>query len=124
MSDGTTIPKGNALSSMLDKAFLKFDKNGDGKLDQSEFAGFNEILKPGNALDDNGKPKTDYSKLMDKNGDGSITQDEMDHTGVLMPASLTSDNFANMVSYLKAEGTTASLDAAALLFDDNSDAGK
>lgn len=116
--DGTTSQT-NPLAAMLGKAFDKFDQNKDGKLDTAEFASFDEILKPGNAMGSDGKPRTDFSKKMDRNSDGSITKQEMDDTTVLMPASLTGDTFGSLVSYLNLQGTTQSLDAAALLGDES-----
>jgi Ca2+-binding EF-hand superfamily protein len=109
----------DALGQMLDKAFKKFDQNDDGKLDPSEFKKFNEILKPGIGVDENGKPSVDYSKTMDINSDGYITEDEMNSTTVVMPASLTSNSFGSLISYLKAEATPDSIDAASILSSDD-----
>jgi Ca2+-binding EF-hand superfamily protein len=120
MSIEATGTKNNPLGAMLDKAFNKFDQDGDGKLDKSEFASFNEILKPGIAVDADGKPTTDYSETMDENSDGSITKDEMENTPVL-PAALTSDNFGSMISYLKLQDTPEALEAASILGDRTTD---
>lgn len=71
---------------MLNNAFGKFDKDGDGKLNSDEFKTLNEILKPGIATDEQGKPTVDYSERMDHDGDGLVSQDEMNTKGVLMLA--------------------------------------
>lgn len=91
----------NPLASMLNSAFDKFDRNGDGKLNRAEFESFNEILKPGTATDDLGRPLVNYEENMDQNGDDSVTKDEMNSTTVLMPASLTDSSFSQMISTLK-----------------------
>ena len=39
----TTINNASPLSQMLNNAFGKFDKDGDGKLNSDEFKTFNEI---------------------------------------------------------------------------------
>ncbi|MCW0001006.1 hypothetical protein OE766_22490 [Pararhizobium sp. YC-54] len=70
----TSINNANPLSQMLNNAFAKFDKDGDGK--------------PGIANDEQGKPTVDYSERMDPDGDGLVSQDEMNTTGLLKPAAL------------------------------------
>ena len=84
----TTINNASPLSQMLNNAFEKFDKDRDGKLNSDEFKTFNEILKPGIATDEKGKPTVDYSERMDHDSDGLVSQDEMNSTGLLMPADL------------------------------------
>ncbi len=80
----TSINNTNPLSQMLNNAFAKLDRNGDGKLNSDEFKTFNEILKPGVATDEQGKPTIDYSERMDHDGDGMVSQNEMNTTGLLM----------------------------------------
>jgi hypothetical protein len=100
---------------MLNNAFSKFDRNGDGKLNAEEFRSFNEILKPGIAVDDDGRPTIDYGRAMDRNADKLITRDEMNATGVLMPAKLTDISLEAMFSYLLSKGDPTALAAAAIL---------
>jgi Ca2+-binding EF-hand superfamily protein len=107
----------NTLTNMLDRAFIKFDQNSDGKLNSEEFASFNEILKPGTATDANGKPLVDYHQRIDTDNDGDISQGEMHNAGVLMPADLTSDSFSSMIKYLTLKGDPEALAAAAILED-------
>lgn len=112
-----TIENLNPLARMLDKAFLKFDQNNDGKLDTEEFKSFNQILLPGTALDANGKPLVDNQARIDADGDGSISREEMDKAPVLMPADLTSDSFSSMIKYLTLKGDPDALAAAEILKD-------
>jgi hypothetical protein len=114
----TSIDNSNPLGKMLNNAFAKFDKDGDGKLNADEFKKFNEILKPSIAVDDTGQPTVDYIERMDHDGDGQVSQDEMNTTGVLMPAGLTDPNFRSMLDYLHLKGDPLALEAAALLEDD------
>jgi Ca2+-binding EF-hand superfamily protein len=100
---------------MLNNAFSKFDRNGDGKLNAEEFRNFNEILKPGVALDKDGRPTVDYSTVMDRDADTTITRDEMNATGVLMPAKLTDDSLEAMFNYLLAKADSSALATAAAL---------
>lgn len=107
----------NTLSTMLDKAFLKFDRNSDGNLDDKEYASFNEILKPGTAMDANGKPLVDYHSRIDVNSDCKISRDEVDNAPVLMPADLTSESLSSMISYLTLKGDPDAMAAAEILKD-------
>jgi Ca2+-binding EF-hand superfamily protein len=111
----TTIGNSNPLSGMLNNAFAKFDKDGDGKLNGEEFKKFNEILKPGIAVDETGAPTVDYSERMDHNSDGAISQEEMSTTGVLMPATLTDPSLKSMLNYLSQQTDPLALEAAAIL---------
>jgi hypothetical protein len=65
-----------------DRSAESADKDGDRKLNSDEFKTFNEILKPGIATDEQGKPTVDYSERMDHDGDGLVSQDEMNTTGL------------------------------------------
>jgi Ca2+-binding EF-hand superfamily protein len=111
----TSVGSSNPLAGMLNNAFSKFDRNGDGKLNAEEFRNFNEILKPGIALDKDGRPTVDYSTAMDRDADMMITRDEMNSTGVLMPAKLTDDSLQAMFNYLLAKADSSALAAAAAL---------
>ena len=111
----TSIGSSNPLAGMLNNAFSKFDRNGDGKLNAEEFKNFNEILKPGIAVDKDGRPTVDYSMRMERDGDTMITRDEMNSTGVLMPAKLTDDSLEAMFNYLLSKGDSSALAAAATL---------
>ncbi|SOC90315.1 EF-hand domain pair [Rhizobium sp. AN5] len=113
----TTINNASPLSQMLNNEFAKFDKDGDGKLNSDEFKTFNEILKPGIALDEQGKPTVDYSERMDHDGDGMVSQDEMNTTGLLMPAALCDPTLKSMLEYLLLSADPPALEAAALLKD-------
>jgi Ca2+-binding EF-hand superfamily protein len=108
----------NALSAMLGVAFNKMDRNKDGALDADEFGSFNEVLKPGIATDENGRPSVDYFSRMDQDADGEVTQQEMHSTGVLMPASLTDPTLGKMWDYLSRKGDAAAQAAADLIRDD------
>lgn len=111
----TSVGSSNSLAGMLNNAFSKFDRNGDGKLNAEEFRNFNEVLKPGIALDKDGRPTVDYSTAMDRDADTMITRDEMNSTGVLMPAKLTDDSLEAMFNYLLAKADSSALAAAAAL---------
>jgi Ca2+-binding EF-hand superfamily protein len=111
----TSVGSFNPLAGMLNNAFSKFDRNGDGKLNAEEFRSFNEILKPGIAVDDDGRPTIDYGTAMDRNADKLITRDEMNATGVLMPAKLTDNSLEAMFNYLLSKGDPTALAAAAIL---------
>ena len=114
----TTINNANALSQMLNKAFEKLDRDGDGKLNSDEFKTFNELLKPGIALDKEGNPTVDYSERMDHDGDGSISQDEMNSTALLMPADLCDPSLKSMLDYLLLKVDPLAIEAARLLKED------
>ena len=58
------------LSQLLNKAFAKFDRDGDSKLTGDELDNFDQILRSGVALDDNGRPTVDMKQKLDHNGDG------------------------------------------------------
>ena len=118
----TSVTSKNPLSTMLDNDFSKFDRNNDDALDSEEFQSFNEILKPGIALDANGKPTTDYSIRMDHNSDCMITRQEMETTGVLMPASLTDPTLGKMWDYLSARTDDPAAQAAAAILKENDNA--
>ncbi len=100
---------------MLNNAFSKFDRDGDNKLNSEEFRTFNEILKPGIAVDKNDRPTVDYSKTMDFNSDGLVTRDEMNSTGILMPARLTDDSLKMILNYLSLKEDPSAIAAAAIL---------
>jgi hypothetical protein len=114
----TSINNASPLSQMLNNAFAKFDKDGDGKLNSNEFKKFNEILKPGTATEEQGKPTVDYSGRMDHDGDGLLSQDEMNTTGLLMPAALCDSSLKSMRDYLLLKADPSALEAAALLEDE------
>jgi hypothetical protein len=114
----TTINNATPLSQMLNNAFEKFDKDRDGKLNADEFKTFNEILKPGIATDEQGKPTVDYSERMDHDGDGLVSQDEMNSTGVLMPADLCDPSLKSMLDYLLLKADPLAIEAATLLQDE------
>jgi Ca2+-binding EF-hand superfamily protein len=118
----TTIGNSNPLSGMLNNAFAKFDKDGDGKLNGDEFKRFNEILNPGIAVDETGAPTVDYRERMDHNADGAISQEEMSTTGVLMPATLTDPSLKSMLYYLSLQTDPSAVEAAAILREAESDA--
>jgi Ca2+-binding EF-hand superfamily protein len=103
------------LSLMLNKAFTKFDRDGDDRLNSEEFANFDEVLKPGLKLDDQGNPTVDMKAKMDQDGDGFVDRAEMDSTGVLMPANLTDSTLKSMLDYLHLKVDPAALQAAAIL---------
>lgn len=115
-----TSPTSNStpLSQMLNNAFAKFDRDGDGKLNADEFNEFNEILKPGIAIDDSGKPTINYNKRMDHDDDGMISQEEMNTTGLLMPADLCDPSLKSMLNYLRLKDDSLALEAAAILDGD------
>jgi len=111
----TSTSMTNPLIRMLDSAFSKFDQNKDGKLNTAEFNTFSELLKPGIAVDETGKPKVDYSSKMDLDGDHEITREEMHATTVLMPASLTDPSLTMMLNYLNGLQDDPNAAAAAAL---------
>ncbi len=102
----------------LPNAFGKFDKDGDGKLNSDEFKAFNEILKPGVATDEQGQPTVDYSERMDHDDAGLIGQDEMNTTGVLVPADLCDPSLKSMLDYLLLKADPLAIEAATLLKDE------
>lgn len=103
------------LSQMLNNAFGKFERDGDGKLNSDEFTTFNEILKPGIDTDEQGKPTIDYSERMEHDGDRLIIQDEMNSKGVLMPADLGDPSLKSVLAYLLLKADPLAIEAAALL---------
>lgn len=111
----------NSLTTMLDQAFAKFDRNHDGQLDSLEFKPFYEILKPGIAVDQSQKPLVDtqaFFDRMDKNADGAVTQPEMQSTGILMPADLTDSSLHAMLDYMKQQTSEQAQAAAKILAED------
>ncbi len=114
----TTINNASPLSQMPNNAFGKFDRDGDGKLNFDEFKAFNEIVKPGIATDEKGKPTIDYSERMDHDGDGLVSQDEMNATGVLMPADLCDPSLKSMLDFLLLKADPLAIEAASLLKDE------
>jgi len=102
---------------MLNKAFSKFDRDGDDKLNSEEFRNFNEILKPGIAVDKHNRTTVDYSKTMDLDSDGLVTRGEMNSTGVLMPARLTDDSLKMILNYLSLKEDPSAIAAVAILKD-------
>lgn len=106
------------LSQMLNNAYTKCDRDGDSKLNSEEFANFNEVLSPGVKLDDNGKSTVDMKARMDHDGDGNVDREEMNTTGVLMPADLCDPGLKSMINYLHLKGDSSALAAAAVLLDD------
>ncbi|TDK39251.1 hypothetical protein E2F50_03770 [Rhizobium deserti] len=112
-----TAINGNPLTSMLNGAFGKFDRNGDGKINGDEVSAFDEMLRPGVPTDGMGRPKFNYSDRMDQDGDSAVTREEMSSATVLMPANLTDTNFSRMVSYLQDQNTKEAFLAASILMD-------
>jgi Ca2+-binding EF-hand superfamily protein len=120
--DFMTAPvTGNPLSQMLNNAFTKLDRDGDNKLNADEFADFNQVLMPGLKLDDNGKPTVDMQARMDHNGDGFVDRDEMNTTGVLMPADMCDPSLGSIINYLHLKGDDAALRAMTMLESDTQD---
>lgn len=118
----TVVNHSSALAGMLTNAFSKLDQDRDGKLDASEFQSFYEILRAGIAVDDKGNPTVsaqDYRSRMDADSDGCVTVSEMQDTGVLMPANLTSDSLDSMIQYLLGQASESALTAASLLAQDD-----
>ncbi|CAN7734043.1 EF-hand domain-containing protein [Neorhizobium sp. LjRoot104] len=103
---------------MLNKAFEKFDRDGDGKLNSDEFKTFNEILRPGIAIDGQGKPTVDYGERMDHDGDGLVSLGEMNSTGVLTPAVHCDPSLKSMPDYLLLKADPLAIEAATLLPDE------
>ena len=106
------------LSGMLSNAFLQLDRDKDRQLDRGEFAAFYEVLRPGIATDREGRPTRSQAQefqRMDHNGDGRVGHDEMQSTGVLMPAELCDDSLKAMIDYLRRSDTVAATAAADLL---------
>jgi len=98
---------------MLGNAFDKLDQDRSGGLDRSEFKAMYEVLKPGLAEDEDGKKTVSQSEefsKMDHNSDGQVSKDEMQTTGVLMPADLTDDSLTSMIKYLNLLNTVTSKD--------------
>jgi len=112
---------GNPLSQMLNNAFTKLDRDGDNKLNADEFADFNQVLMPGLKLNDNGKPTVDMQARMDHNGDGFVDRDEMNTTGVLMPADMCDPSLGSIINYLHLKGDDAALRAMTMLESDAQD---
>jgi len=109
----------NPLSALLSTAFAKLDCNKDGKLDRAEFNSFYEVLKPGTACDEEGQlnmTSNDYFKRMDSNRDGTVTEEEVQDSGVLMPSELCSDGSIDMLlQYLQQQLSETAALAATLL---------
>lgn len=103
------------LTQMLNKAFTKFDRNGDNKLTGQELENFDQILMPGVVVDDNGRPKVDMKQRLDHNADGAVERDEMNSTGILMPAEMSDPTLNSLLNYLHARNDPAALQAAAIL---------
>jgi Ca2+-binding EF-hand superfamily protein len=120
----TVSADASPLSQLLNKAFAKFDRNGDSKLTGTELDNFDQILRPGVALDDNGGPTVDMKQKLDHDGDGAVDLDEMNSTGILMPASMCDTDFSSLLGYLHAKtDDPAALQAAAILeLNDNEEA--
>ncbi|WP_434729553.1 EF-hand domain-containing protein [Rhizobium binae] len=120
----TVAADASPLSQMLNKAFAKFDRDGDSKLTGDELNNFDQILKPGVALDDHGRATVDMKQKLDYNGDGAVDLDEMNSTGILMPASMCDTDFSSLLGYLRAKtDDPAALQAAAILeLNDNKEA--
>jgi hypothetical protein len=87
-------------------------------LNSDESKTFNEILKPGIATDEQGKPTVDYNERMIHDDDGMVSQDEMNTTGLLMPAALCDTSLKSMLDYLLLKADPSALEAAALLEDE------
>nr|WP_210300787.1 EF-hand domain-containing protein [Rhizobium rhizoryzae] len=103
---------------MLNKAFEKLDRDGDGKLNGDEFKTFNELLKPGIAVNKEGKPTVDYKERMDHDDDGWVSQDEMNSTPLLMPADLCDPSLKSMLDYLLLKADPSAIEAARLVTED------
>jgi Ca2+-binding EF-hand superfamily protein len=117
----TTAATSTPLSQMLNNAFSKFDRDGDDKLNSQEFANFNEVLKPGIAVDETGKPTVDMKDRMDHDSDGFVDREEMNTTGVLMPSGLCDPGLKSMLSYLQLQTGASALQAAKILEESLSD---
>jgi Ca2+-binding EF-hand superfamily protein len=114
----SSVNTDNSLSVMLDKAFGKFDRNQDNKLDGEEYKSFYEVLRPGIAIGNDDKPTIsgdEYFQRMDHDADGGVTRDEMQTTGVLMPADLCDESLDAMIAWLEQQSTTAAALAARYL---------
>lgn len=61
---------------------------------------------------------------LDHNGDGAVDLDEMNSTGILMPANMCDTDFSSLLGYLRAKADDpAALQAAAILgMNDNKEA--
>lgn len=114
----TSTATATQLSQMLNNAFTKFDRDGDDKLNSEEFKNFNEVLKPGLKLDDKGNPTVDMNAKMDHDSDGFVDREEMETTGVLMPADLTDSTLKSMLDYLHLKVDPAAIRAASILEGD------
>lgn len=109
----------NPLSAVLSNAFSKLDRNKDGNLDRAEFNTFYEVLKPGTACDDEGQLKmtaSDYFKRMDADRSGSVTEEEVLASGVVMPSELCSDGSVDaLLHYLQQQLSDTAALAATML---------
>jgi Ca2+-binding EF-hand superfamily protein len=117
----------SSLPNLLAQAFQRVDASGDGKLNREDFSSFYEVLKAGIAVDGEGTPQiseTEYFERMDHNRDGVVEESEMQSTGVLMPAELTSGDSLNaLIQHLLEQATKKSTEVAMLLSkDDDQDA--
>lgn len=111
----TTASDTSPLAQMLNNAFTKFDRNGDNKLTGEELENFNQILMPGVAVDDNGRSKVDMKQRLDHDSDGAVGRDEVNSTGILMPAEMSDPSLTSLLNYLHAKNDPAALQAAAIL---------
>lgn len=114
----STIDPNDRMSTMLDNAFARIDRNQDKKLDAEEYKSFYEILRNGIAIDNSGKPVTSekqFFERMDHNGDGDVTSEEMHSTPFLMRADLCDPSLDNMIAWLREQSTEAAALAAQLL---------
>ncbi|MFC5755662.1 EF-hand domain-containing protein [Rhizobium sp. GCM10022189] len=116
----TTATDTSPLTQVLNKVFTKFDRNGDNKLTGQELENFDQILMPGVAVDDNGRPKVDMKQRLDHDANGAVGRDEMHSTGILMPAEMTDPSLTSLLNYLHAKNDPAALQAAAILELDDS----
>jgi hypothetical protein len=113
-----SVDNNNPLSVMLDNVFSKVDSNKDNKLDADEYKSFYEVLKAGIATNDSGKPyisDDQYFQRMDHDADGGVTREEVQTTGVIMPADLCDVSLDKMIDWLKLQKTTGAQMAAQLL---------
>lgn len=114
----STIDPNDRMSTMLENAFTRIDRNQDKKLDAEEYKSFYEILRNGIAMDKDNQPViTDkqFFERMDHNGDGGVTSEEMHSTPFLMRADLCDPSLDNMIAWLREQSTEAATLAAQLL---------
>lgn len=114
----SAIDPNNGMNVMLDKAFARFDRNHDNKLDSDEYKSFYEILKNGIAMDKDNQPvvsNQQFFERMDHNGDGGVSSEEMHSTPFLMRADLCDPSLDKMIQWLRDQSTEAATLAAQLL---------